>query len=224
MADVTPTDAAISPGNCGGPLLNSVGRSIGVNTALRCASGSSAGLGFAIPVDLLNCIVPVLIARGRAPLPGIGITPVRPDLVARAGIDGAVIARVGRATPRRRRLGCSRSTRAPANSGRRDRRRQRQARADAVDARRRTRSRRRRQHRRADGRARRQATPCARAGDRPAVRTAAPEAPCGRIAYFQPGGRWLRTVPEPSSRRGCGGRPERDLPGVLPLRCASGRS
>lgn len=99
VAGVIQTDAAINPGNSGGPLLDSAGRLIGVNTAIRSASGSSAGVGFAIPVDLVNRIVPVLIARGRAPLPGIGITPVRPDLVARAGIEGVVIARVGRDTP-----------------------------------------------------------------------------------------------------------------------------
>jgi len=99
VAGVIQTDAAINPGNSGGPLLDSAGRLIGVNTAIRSASGSSAGVGFAIPVDLVNRIVPVLIARGRAPLPGIGITPVRPDLVARAGIAGVVIARVGSGTP-----------------------------------------------------------------------------------------------------------------------------
>jgi 2-alkenal reductase len=99
VVGVIQTDAAINPGNSGGPLLDSAGRLIGVNTAIRSASGASAGVGFAIPVDLVNRIVPALIARGRAPLPGIGITPVRPDLVARAGIAGVVIARVGRGTP-----------------------------------------------------------------------------------------------------------------------------
>jgi len=99
VAGVIQTDAAINPGNSGGPLLDSAGRLIGMNTAIRSASGSSAGVGFAIPVDLVNRIVPVLIARGRAPLPGIGISPVRPDLVARAGISGVVIARVGPGSP-----------------------------------------------------------------------------------------------------------------------------
>jgi 2-alkenal reductase len=56
-------------------------------------------VGFAIPADLVNRIVPSLIARGHAPLPGIGIVPVRPDLVARAGISGVVIAQVTRGTP-----------------------------------------------------------------------------------------------------------------------------
>ena len=99
VAGVIQTDAAINPGNSGGPLLDSAGRLVGVNSAIRSASGSSAGVGFAIPVDLVNRIVPSLIERGRAPLPGIGITPVRPDLVARAGIRGVVIADVDRGTP-----------------------------------------------------------------------------------------------------------------------------
>jgi len=99
VAGVIQTDAAINPGNSGGPLLDSAGRLVGVNTAIRSSSGSSAGIGFAIPADLVNRVVPSLIARGRAPLPGIGINPVRPDLVARAGISGVVIGQVGRRTP-----------------------------------------------------------------------------------------------------------------------------
>jgi 2-alkenal reductase len=99
VAGVIQTDAAINPGNSGGPLLDSAGRLIGVNSAIRSASGSSAGVGFAIPVDLVNRIVPLLISRGRAPLPGIGITPVRPDLVARAGIRGVVIGDIDRGSP-----------------------------------------------------------------------------------------------------------------------------
>ncbi len=99
IAGVIQTDAAINPGNSGGPLLDSAGRLVGVNTAIRTESGSSAGIGFAIPVDLVNRVVPSLIARGRAPLPGIGITPVRPDLVERAGIAGVVIAEVRKGTP-----------------------------------------------------------------------------------------------------------------------------
>ena len=99
VAGVIQTDAAINPGNSGGPLLDSAGRLIGVNTAIRSASGSSSGVGFAIPADLVNRIVPALIARGRAPRPGIGISPARPDLVARAGISGVVIVGVTRGSP-----------------------------------------------------------------------------------------------------------------------------
>jgi 2-alkenal reductase len=91
VAGVIQTDAAINPGNSGGPLLDSAGRLIGVNTAIRSASGSSAGVGFSIPVDLVNRIVPSLISRGRAPIPGIGIVPYPPEVVARAGIRGIVI-------------------------------------------------------------------------------------------------------------------------------------
>ena len=99
VVGVIQTDAAINPGNSGGPLLDSAGRLIGVNSAIRSASGSSSGIGFAIPADLVNRVVPSLINKGRAPLPGIGVTPVRPDLVARAGITGVVLAEVGRGTP-----------------------------------------------------------------------------------------------------------------------------
>jgi 2-alkenal reductase len=99
VAGVIQTDAAINPGNSGGPLLDSAGRLIGVNTAIRSPVGTSTGVGFAIPVDLVNRIVPSLIARGRAPWPGIGIEPVRPDLVARAGISGVVVLGVRRGSP-----------------------------------------------------------------------------------------------------------------------------
>ncbi len=99
IAGVIQTDAAINPGNSGGPLLDSAGRLIGVTTAIRSPSGGSTGVGLAIPVDLVNRIVPQLIARGRAPEPGIGIIPFHPDQVARAGIVGVVIARIQPGSP-----------------------------------------------------------------------------------------------------------------------------
>jgi S1-C subfamily serine protease len=62
MRGLIQVDAAINPGNSGGPLLDSAGRLIGVTTAIYSPSGANAGLGFAVPVDLVNLIVPRLIA------------------------------------------------------------------------------------------------------------------------------------------------------------------
>jgi S1-C subfamily serine protease len=67
------TDAAINPGNSGGPLLDSAGRLIGVNTAIFSPSGASAGVGFAVPVDTVNRVVPQLIGRGKYVRPALGI-------------------------------------------------------------------------------------------------------------------------------------------------------
>ncbi|MDR3685332.1 MAG: trypsin-like peptidase domain-containing protein [Geothrix sp.] len=84
IAGVIQTDAAINPGNSGGPLLDSAGRLIGVNTAIQSPSGASAGIGFAMPVDTVNRVVPQLIARGRLERPDLGFEPVEPRLVERA--------------------------------------------------------------------------------------------------------------------------------------------
>ncbi len=67
------TDAAINPGNSGGPLLDSSGRLIGINTAIYSPSGASAGIGFAVPVDTLNRVVPQLIAFGSYQRPTLGV-------------------------------------------------------------------------------------------------------------------------------------------------------
>jgi S1-C subfamily serine protease len=67
------TDAAINPGNSGGPLLDSAGRLIGINTAIYSPSGASAGIGFAVPVDTVNRVVPQIIASGRYIRPALGI-------------------------------------------------------------------------------------------------------------------------------------------------------
>jgi 2-alkenal reductase len=91
---VVQTDAAINPGNSGGPLLDSAGRLIGVNTAIVSGSGSSAGVGFAVPVDVVNEIVPQLIARGRAPRAGIGIAALDERVAAGLDLPGVVIAQV----------------------------------------------------------------------------------------------------------------------------------
>jgi S1-C subfamily serine protease len=63
LKGVIQTDAAINPGNSGGPLLDSAGRLIGVNTAIYSPSGTSAGIGFAIPVDTVNSVVPQILAK-----------------------------------------------------------------------------------------------------------------------------------------------------------------
>lgn len=91
IAGVIQTDAAINPGNSGGPLVDSAGRLIGVNTAIIAPSGTFAGVGFAIPVDTVNRVVPELIRTGRAPLAGIGIRVFPVDLTARMGAPGVVI-------------------------------------------------------------------------------------------------------------------------------------
>ena len=77
---VVQTDAAINPGNSGGPLLDSAGRLIGVNTQIASPSGASAGIGFAIPVDEVNRIVPRLVRDGRFVRPALGVTAGAPNL------------------------------------------------------------------------------------------------------------------------------------------------
>jgi 2-alkenal reductase len=99
IPDVIQTDAAINPGNSGGPLLDSAGRLIGVNTAILSQSGSSAGVGFAIPVDLVNQIVPQLIERGTLPRPGIGISVADESLARRLGIRGVAVMGVEPGSP-----------------------------------------------------------------------------------------------------------------------------
>jgi S1-C subfamily serine protease len=70
---VIQTDAAINPGNSGGPLLDSAGRCIGINTAIYSPTGASAGVGFAVPVDIINRIVPQVIRFGKDIRPGLDI-------------------------------------------------------------------------------------------------------------------------------------------------------
>ncbi|MDK9697926.1 MAG: trypsin-like peptidase domain-containing protein [Siculibacillus sp.] len=102
IPDVIQTDAAINPGNSGGPLLDSAGRLIGVNTAIWSPSGANAGIGFAIPVDVVGRVVPELIRRGRVPTPGIGILVADEAVATRLGIDGVVVAAVVPGSPAER--------------------------------------------------------------------------------------------------------------------------
>ena len=94
VAGAIQTDAAINPGNSGGPLVDSAGLLIGVNTAIISGSGASAGIGFAVPVDIVNQIVPQLIKTGHVPRPGIGITVLPEEIAARIGVNGLIIADV----------------------------------------------------------------------------------------------------------------------------------
>lgn len=96
---VIQTDAAVNPGNSGGPLLDSAGRVIGVNTAIYSPSGASAGIGFAVPIDTVNRIVPQIIATGRAANPGIGIAVLEEERAARLGIQGLVVMQVAPSSP-----------------------------------------------------------------------------------------------------------------------------
>jgi 2-alkenal reductase len=99
IADVIQTDAAINPGNSGGPLLDSAGRLIGVNTAIFSPSGAYAGIGFAIPVDAVNRVVPELIRSGRVPVAGIGILVADEAEATRLGVSGIIVAQVIPGTP-----------------------------------------------------------------------------------------------------------------------------
>ena len=91
------TDAAINPGNSGGPLLDSAGRLIGINTAIYSPSGASAGIGFAVPVDTVNRVVPQLIRHGQYLRPTLGIEvddSLNERLKQQLGVKGVVVLRV----------------------------------------------------------------------------------------------------------------------------------
>jgi S1-C subfamily serine protease len=96
---VIQTDAAINPGNSGGPLLDSAGRLIGVNTQIVSPSGAYAGIGFAVPVDTVNRIVPELIKHGKLIRPGLGVSLVPDAMAKRWGIKGLIIGKVTRGGP-----------------------------------------------------------------------------------------------------------------------------
>ena len=96
------TDAAINPGNSGGPLLDSAGRLIGVNTAIFSPSGASAGIGFAVPVDTVNRVVPQLISKGRYAPPTIGVVvdeEINRALSQTFGVEGVFVLDVERDSP-----------------------------------------------------------------------------------------------------------------------------
>ncbi len=104
IEDIIQTDASINPGNSGGPLLDSKGKIIGINTAIISPTGTSVGIGFAIPVNTVRRFLPELIAKGRVSYPWIGATvyPLIPEFAKALGLKverGAVIAEVVRGGP-----------------------------------------------------------------------------------------------------------------------------
>jgi S1-C subfamily serine protease len=99
IRDMLQTDAAINPGNSGGPLLDSRGQLIGVNTMISSKSGSSAGVGFAVPVSAVRRSVPDIIRYGEVKRAGLGISLVDDKLARANGVEGIVIAKVQRGTP-----------------------------------------------------------------------------------------------------------------------------
>jgi len=91
------TDAAINPGNSGGPLLDSAGRLIGINTAIFSPSGTFAGIGFAVPVDTVNRVVPELIAGGKYVRPALGIEvdeDLNRQVTQKLDVEGVLVLRV----------------------------------------------------------------------------------------------------------------------------------
>jgi serine protease Do len=92
--DMIQTDASINPGNSGGPLVNAVGEVIGVNSSIYSPTGSSVGLGFAIPIDRARRVADDLIAHGKPRQPWIGVRLIAPstDPADRTGTSrGAVV-------------------------------------------------------------------------------------------------------------------------------------
>jgi S1-C subfamily serine protease len=92
ISEVIQTDAAINPGNSGGPLLDLEGRVIGINSQIMSTSGSSAGIGFAVSVNMVRQVVPVLIAQGSYPHPYLGadtvdLTPSTIEILREAGMN-----------------------------------------------------------------------------------------------------------------------------------------
>jgi 2-alkenal reductase len=100
VTNMIQTDAAVYPGNSGGPLLDSSGSLIGVVTISYRLDAPNTALGFAIPSDTVSRVVPELIAKGRIPTAGIGIFPA--DATMQAGADGLVIAKVRAGSPAER--------------------------------------------------------------------------------------------------------------------------
>jgi len=99
IRDMVQTDAAINPGNSGGPLLDSRGQLIGMNTMIFSKSGSSAGIGFAVPHTVIGRVVPQIIDKGYATRVGLGITIFEDAQARRLGVEGVIVDRVQASLP-----------------------------------------------------------------------------------------------------------------------------
>jgi S1-C subfamily serine protease len=88
---VIQTDAAVNPGDSGGPLLDSAGLLIGVDTAIYSPTGASAGIAYAVPADTVRWIVPQLIRFGKVDRVGIGISIWDDQVTARLGVRGVLV-------------------------------------------------------------------------------------------------------------------------------------
>ncbi|OUC06337.1 peptidase S1, partial [Litorilinea aerophila] len=89
ISGIIQTDAAINRGNSGGPLLDSSGRVIGINTAIFSPTGTNAGVGFAVPIDTIRRLLPDLLTLGRYRHPWLGIRyayALTPGLAERLGL------------------------------------------------------------------------------------------------------------------------------------------
>lgn len=89
--NVIQTDAAINPGNSGGPLLDSRGFLMGMNTSIISRSGSSSGIGFAVPANTIQQVVTQLIRFGKVQQGGLGITVFSDAISSDLGVAGVVI-------------------------------------------------------------------------------------------------------------------------------------
>lgn len=91
IKNVIQTDAAINPGNSGGPLMDLAGHLLGMNTAIASTSGLGSGVGFAIPADTLNRVVPELIEKGSQGRPDLGFVILPPDLTLKIGVKQGLV-------------------------------------------------------------------------------------------------------------------------------------
>jgi S1-C subfamily serine protease len=94
IKNVIQTDAPMNPGNSGGPLLDSAGRVIGMNTAILSPTGAYVGIGFAVPIDCINWIVPQIIRGGTVVRLSLGVTMAPDHLVRRLGLDGVLVLKI----------------------------------------------------------------------------------------------------------------------------------